>query len=159
MTKQGKIVKKDVQTLPSMDSAFDDFRREMESMMMRPWPWPGMWHLSGEEIRMPLCDMADKGDRYELQMEVPGIEKDKIDVKATADAIEVSGRRSEEVEEKKKDYVYQERSRRSFYRKITMPDEVEPSKISAKMTNGVLVVDLPKKASAKSRQSTKVEVK
>lgn len=158
MTKSGKIIKKERLPSSSVNTALEDFRREMENMI-RPWPWPGVWNFPKEEIRMPLCDLVDRGDKYELQVEVPGIEKDKIDVKATTDAIEITGRQSEGMEEKKKGYVYKERSQRSFYRNIPVPDEIEPSKISAKMTNGILVVDIPKKAPAKSRQAIKVEIK
>ena len=46
---------------------------------------------------------------------------------------------------KNRDYVYNERSHRSFYRRILTPQEIIPSKINAKMTNGILNVELPKK--------------
>jgi HSP20 family protein len=155
MTKPSKLVKRE--SLPSrFDDMFGDFRTEMERMMR---PWPLMWrfpHLE-EEMRIPLCDMADKGDKYELQVEVPGIAKDKIDIHATEDAVEISGEHAEKVDEKKKDYVYHERSSRSFYRKIPVPEEVDPAKVTAKMNNGILVVDLPKKSPSKKKGS-KVQV-
>jgi HSP20 family protein len=51
-------------------------------------------------------------------------------------------------------------SHRSFYRKIPVPEETVPSKIDARMNNGILVVKLPKKNPTKSREgATKVEVK
>lgn len=155
MTKPGKLAKRE--SLPTrFDDAFEDFRTEMERMMR---PWPLMWRFPHfeAEMRMPLCDMADKGDRYELQIEVPGIDKDKINVHATEDAVEVSGQHSEKVEEKKKSYVYNERSSRSFYRKIRVPEEIDPAKVVAKMNNGILTVDLPKKSPSKKKGS-KVQV-
>ncbi len=36
-----------------------------------------------DRYKLPLCDVADKGDKYEVNLEIPGIDKDKIDVKAT----------------------------------------------------------------------------
>ena len=160
MTKSIRPVKKEVEYLPvSLERVFEGFRREMESMMK---PWPELWGLSQMEgARAPLCDMKERADRYELQVEIPGIEKDKIEIKASSGAVEISGEQSEKVEEKRKAYVYNERSRKLFYRKIRMPEEIDPSKVSANMNNGVLVVDLPKKAPAKSRkeETTKVEVK
>lgn len=151
MTKPGKLVKRE--SLPSrFDDVFEDFRTEMERMMH---PWPLMWRFPRleEEMRVPLCDMADKGDRYELQVEVPGIDKDKVNVHATEDAVEISGEHTEKVEEKKKNYVYNERSSRSFYRKIPVPEEIQPEKVTARMTNGILVVDLPKKSPSKKKGS------
>jgi HSP20 family protein len=104
--------------------------------------------------------MVDKGDKYELQLEIPGIDKDKIDVKATKNSVEISREQSEKSEEKKKDYVYNERSYRSFHRKIPIPDEIVPSKIDAKMNNGILQIHLPKKNPTKPEEdTTKVEIK
>ena len=109
---------------------------------------------------MAVCDVVDKGDKYELQVEVPGIEKDKIDVKATKDAIEISGEKSEKTEEKGRNYLYNERSYKSFHRRIAIPEEIIPSKIEAKMNNGVLVIDAAKKTPTKVEEKmTKVEVK
>lgn len=157
MTKRDKLAKRS--ELPSrLDDVFEDFRKEMEGMMRQ---WAGMLRFPRIEpdIRMPLVDMADRGDRYELQVEVPGIEKDKIDVKATIDSVEISGEHAEKVEEKKKGYVYSERSQRSFYRKIPVPDEVDPSKVTARLNNGILTVELPKKEPTKQgKHATKVQV-
>ncbi|HXP51888.1 MAG TPA: Hsp20/alpha crystallin family protein, partial [Bacteroidia bacterium] len=86
--------------------------------------------------------------------------KDKIDVKATKNSVEISGEQSEKAEEKKKNYLYKERSYRSFHRRIPIPDEVLPSKIDAKMNNGILQIQLPKKIPTKAEEeTTKVEIK
>lgn len=92
-----------------LDDIFENFRREMESVL-RPWQsgfrFPSLFD---GETRVQLCDMTD---RYELQLEVPGIEKDKINVKATGHSVEISAEKSEKTEEKRKDYIYSERSHR-----------------------------------------------
>lgn len=144
-----------------MDRIFEDFRRDMESMF-NSWPYSmAEWHLPFDgEARLPACDMDDKGDKYELQLEIPGIDKDKIDVKATKNSVEISAEQSEKVEEKKKNYVYNERSYRSFHRRIPVPEEILPSKINAKMNNGILQIELPKKSPTKpEEETTKVEIK
>jgi HSP20 family protein len=160
MTKSGKIAKREAKPLAYLDDVFENFRKEMESAL-RPWQSGFKFQsLFDGETRMPLCDMADRGDRFELQVEVPGIEKDRIDVKATGHSVEISAEKSEKTEEKKKDYIYSERSHRSFYRKVPVPEEIVPSKIDARMNNGMLVVKLPKRNPAKSgKEATKVEVK
>ena len=104
--------------------------------------------------------MLDNGDRYELQLEIPGIDKDKIEVKAKKNSVEIFGDQSEKTEEQKKDYVYNERSYRSFHRKIPIPEDIVPSKIDAKMNNGILQIHLPKKNPTKpEEETTKVEIK
>jgi HSP20 family protein len=148
-----------------IDGIFEDFRREMEGMFhswpysMADWRFPVFAELD-REIRLPVYDMVDKGDKYELQLEVPGIDKDKIDVKATKNSLEISAQQEEKTEEKRKNYVYNERSFRSFHRKIPIPDEILPSKIDAKMNNGILQIQLPKKIPTKAEEeTTKVEIK
>jgi HSP20 family protein len=160
MTRSNKIAKREQsKTLSYVDDIIENFRREMESAL-RPWqsfrlPFPSLFD---GETRVPLCDMADRGDRYQLQIEVPGIEKDKVNVKATGHSVEISAEKSEKTEERRKDYIYSERSQKSFYRRVPIPEEIVPSKIDAKMNNGILVIELPKKNPTRSEE-TKVEVK
>lgn len=145
-------------------SVFDNFMREMERMT-RPWSFPMDWQFpsifEARDMRMALYELADRGDKFELQVEVPGIEKEKIDLKATKYSIEISGKHSEKTEEKKgKRYLYTERLYRSFYRNVSLPEEIVPSKVAAKVENGVLKVDLPKKTPTKGEgEATKIDVK
>jgi|SRR5919199_2929 HSP20 family protein len=159
-----------------MDDIFDSFRTDIEDMMM-PWSSSSssLWDwrfppLSATDdiqdqitVRMPIFDMVDKEDKYELKVEVPGIEKEKVKVKATEDSVEISGEQSkeEESEDKRKRYVYNERSYNSFYRKIPVPEEIVSSKVTAKMSNGVLHIELPKKNPTKleDEEGTTVEIK
>jgi HSP20 family protein len=157
-----------------MDDIFDTFRTDIEDMMM-PWSsssslWD--WHFPSlpttEDIqdqitvRMPIFDMVDKEDRYQLKVEVPGIEKEKVKVKATENSVEISGEQSkeEESEDKRKRFVYNERSYNSFYRRIPVPEEIVSSKVRAKMSNGVLHIELPKKNPTKleEEEGTTVEI-
>jgi HSP20 family protein len=146
------------------DSIFDSFRREMERMMVRPWSLPTEWEFpslfEARDMRMALYELVDRGDRFELQLEVPGIEKENVDVKATRYSVEISGKHSEKNEEKRKRYVYSERLFRSFYRNVPLPEEIIPSKVSARVENGILRLELPKKSPTESeRETTRVEVK
>ena len=148
---------------PRFESMFDNFRRDMERMMTSPWSFVGGWDFpsfsEAKDMRMALYDLVDRGDRYELQVEVPGIDKEKVDVKATRHSVEISGKHSEKTEEKGKRYLYTERLYRSFYRNVPVPEEIVPSKVSAKMDNGILKVELPKKVPTKSDEEARIEVK
>lgn len=147
-----------------LDRIYENFRLDLERTF-RPWmttawdfEFPSFFGES-KEFRMALCDLVDRGDRYELQVEIPGIEKEKIDVKATKHSVEISGKQSEKTEEKSKNYVYNERSYKSFYRRVSIPEEIISSKVSAKMNNGILNVELPKKTPTKAEEeSSKVKV-
>lgn len=159
-----------------MDNIFENFRKDIEdtitpwSSSLWDWRFPSVFGgiddaVEEEEmmVRMPIFDMTDKGDRYELQIELPGIEKDKTNVKVTKDSIEISGEQSMEEKEvnKRKRYLYKERSYKSFYRNIPIPEEIISSMVTAKMNNGILNVELPKKTPTKleKEEATKVDIK
>jgi len=135
-----------------------DWRLPRETGMLRPYATEEDGTLS----RTPLVDMVDKGDRYLLSLEIPGIDKDKIQLNPTDDTIEISGEQSEEErgEDRTYNYIYNERSYKSFYRSIPIPEEILPSKITAKMNNGILQVDVPKKSPIRpAGGSTRIEIK
>jgi HSP20 family protein len=151
-----------------LNDVFDNFRREIEeatnpwsSMLDRRFPRPYAMEEEGTISRTPLVDMVDRGDRYNLRLEIPGIDKDKIQLNATEDAIEISGEQSEEEsnEDKGHNYIYNERSYKSFYRSIPIPEEILPSKITARMNNGILQIEIPKKAPSRhAGGSTRMEI-
>jgi HSP20 family protein len=158
-----------------LNNLFNSFRRDIEDVTnpwssMLDWRFPREFGIlrpyrteedEGILSRIPLVDMVDKGDRYHLRLEIPGIDKDKIQLSATEDSIEVSGEQSEEesTQDKGRNYIYNERSYNSFYRSIPTPEEIIPSKISAKMQNGILQVYVPKKEPSRpAGGSTRIQI-
>ena len=158
-----------------LNNIFDRSRRDMQDVMnpwssMMDWRFPREFGMlrpyrreedEGILSRTPLVDMVDKGDRYYLRLEVPGIDKDKIQLNATEDSIEVSGEQSEEEssQDKGRNFIYNERSYNSFYRSIPIPEEIVPSKINAKMQNGILQIEIPKKEPSRpAGRSTRIQI-
>ena len=145
----------------AFDDIFESFRKDMEDTFIFP-KWSSLGRreelISDLETRLPLCDMEDLGDKYEVTLEAPGIPKDKITIKAGIDHIDISGEQEKKTEEKGKNYLYNERSYSSLKRRIPVPEEIIPSKIDAKMENGVLHIQVPKKTPTKTEE-TKVEIK
>jgi HSP20 family protein len=145
----------------AFDDIFEGFRKDMEDVLFFPrWNFLDRRNelVSDLETRLPLCDMEDLGDKYEVTLEAPGIPKDKINVKAGTNYIDISGENEKKIEEKRKNYLYNERSYSSLRRRISTPEEIDPSKIDAKMENGVLHIQVPKKTPTQNKE-TKVEVK
>jgi HSP20 family protein len=144
----------------AFDDIFESFRRDMEDAFYLPGR---IFERGGElspdlETRLPLCDMEDLGDKYEIALEAPGIPKEQINIKAGVNYIDISGEQEKKTEEKRKNYLYNERLYSSLRRRISTPEEIVPSKVDAKMENGVLRVEVPKKTPTKN-QETKVQVK
>ncbi|MEO9320634.1 MAG: Hsp20/alpha crystallin family protein [Nitrososphaera sp.] len=151
-----------------LDDVFEDFRQEIERMVSGSLPalafpapgFAGSALIERDLPRLPLCDMVDRGSKYELYVEVPGIDREKIKVHGTRGGVEISGEQSEASSEKARNYVYNERSFKSFYRNIATPEEIIPSKIAARMANGILTVEMPKSPSAAVKErGVRVEIK
>ncbi len=104
------------------------------------------------------CDLADKGDKFVLTADLPGMEKDEVSVNVTDGEIEISAEHEESKEEKRKDYIRQERSQIRYERTLSVPEEIVGSKVTAKVSNGVLTVELPKKTPTKVEAPIPVKV-
>jgi HSP20 family protein len=155
MTESDKDAKNEliVQTQP-FENIFGNVVQEIENAM-RTWstsPWmPSLFEYNG--LRLPLCEIIDKGNHYELHIEVPGMSKENVKVKAQSHCVEVSAKKSKKIEEKDKERIYTERSKSSFYRQIPLPEEIIPQKVKSRVKNGVLFVELPKKRSANRKKA------
>jgi len=136
---------------------FLEFLDEVDSMMRNIAPL--RWRSLLPESRIPPCDCVDQGDRYVITMEVPGIDKDKVNIYVNRNGVEVKGEALTEEEEKGKYYVHKERKYRSFHRYLNLPEEVVPFKGEAKMVNGILEIVIPKKSPKPEEKPVKLELK
>lgn len=158
---KSSIARKNALIPTAFDNIFDSFRRDMEDVLsLTKWPFQstGNGLVSEFTSRVPPCDMEDLGDRYEITLEAPGIPKEKITINAGVDHIDISGEEEKKTEQKRKNYLYNERSYSSLRRHISTPEEIVPSRIDAKMENGVLHVQIPKKTPTRNEETT-VQVK
>jgi HSP20 family protein len=106
----------------------------------------------------PASDVIESKDEIVIKAELPGIDEKAVDVEIESGVLTIKGERNAEKETEEKGYRRVERSYGSFLRSFTLPPSVEPEKVSATFTNGLLEVHLPKKEGAKPR-SIKVDVK
>lgn len=145
------------------DDLFDNFRQDIEDTFFTPFMNPfktfGTARSMGLiETRVPLCDIIDKGDKYTISLEVPGIQKDKIEVKATEEYITVSGIEEKKNEKEEEDYVLRERTYSSFSRKIPFSENIIPAKVDASVENGILKIEVPKQKPT-SIEETSIKIK
>jgi HSP20 family protein len=155
--------KREVMVRKPFDELFDNFRQDMEDAFFTPFINPLKTFGTPRsmdliETRIPLCDIQDKGDRYSISLEVPGIQKDKIEVKATEEYLTISGIDEKKNEEEEDNYVLKERTYRSFSRNIPFPENIVPSKIDATVENGILKIEIPKQKPT-SIEETKIKIK
>ncbi len=103
-------------------------------------------------------DIRDEGDRYVMEAELPGFEREDIKLDLNGDTLTLSAEHSSETEDKSdKSYIRRERSFGSYRRTFDMSD-VDTSRIDAEYKNGILYMNLPKKQST-APTSRRLEIK
>lgn len=107
----------------------------------------------------PAVDLEETKDAYIVKSDLPGLEKDKIDLTVRENVLTIEGVRetASKTEDQKKGYYAQERSYGSFARSLSLPGPVDESKISAVYKNGVLTITLPKVPGQSSAQKVAVQ--
>jgi HSP20 family protein len=137
----------------NIDRMFEDFL----GRRLRPF-WPERWWPSaGFEIATPSVDLYEEKDDIVVKAELPGMEKDNIEVNLSGNRLTIKGEKKQEEEVKKEGYYRSERSYGSFVRNLELPREVQIDKVKAAFKNGILEVRLPKTEKAKKKE-TKVKV-
>lgn len=103
----------------------------------------------------PAADLYETEDAYVAEMELPGFERENINVTLEQGVLTVTGNRSGEREESEGEYHLRERRTGRFQRSFRMPESVNVDDVEAHFSNGILEVRMPKAAEARSR---KIEV-
>ena len=106
--------------------------------------------------RTPAVDVRELKDEYLMEVELPGLTENDIDLNVEDTILTLSSSKEEDKEEKKEGYLIRERCSREFSRTFVLPKDVDREKINAEFKNGMLVVSIPKKPEAKPR---KIDVK
>ena len=142
------------------DRLFEEFRRSFDDLLSPFFP---MTHIIEEETALPIryatVDLIDNGDSYTVTAELPGFNKDMVDVQVTKDGVTIRAERREEKEEKRKNYLHRERAYSKMQRFIAFPEEVLPAKAEGSMKDGVLELKIPKKEPKAAESPHKVELK
>jgi HSP20 family protein len=100
----------------------------------------------------PSADAASGMEDYEINMELPGVSADDIDVSLNDHVLTVKGEKKSSREEKTKTYYFSERSYGAFQRSFRLPGDVNTDQIEAAFVDGVLTLSLPKTGGAAQAQ-------
>ena len=102
----------------------------------------------------PAVDIKEEEGAYRVQVDLPGLKKEDINIEVNENRLAISGERQFEQEEKRDDYHFVERSYGRFHRAFNLPSSVDANKIDATYKDGVLEVTLPKKEEVKPKKVT-----
>ena len=136
-------------------SPLADFRREIDDIFDRFFG--RSIALRDEEIFTPRIEVAEDEKSYLVKAELPGMDKNDIEVTLDDNVLTLKGEKKEEKEEKGKKSYYKETRYGSFYRQIPFPESIDEEKVNAKFKKGVLSLVIPKKE-AKNKKSIKIDV-
>jgi HSP20 family protein len=104
---------------------------------------------------VPPVDIYEYLDRFELYVDVPGIDPNKVDLTLEGGVLTLSGQRQEPNGHKPAEDAQYRRIERGvghFYRRFVLPDTVDSERVNAAGKDGVLRVTIPKQAKAMPRR-------
>ena len=100
----------------------------------------------------PNYDITSNGDKYIIEMEVPGIKKSEIDIEIQDQVIKISAKK--DVENNSQSNI----SSREFEKEFNLPDDAVEKNISANLKNGILEIKIPRKAEVRTK-AIKIAIK
>ena len=135
--------------------------REMERMIEQATKdidhsiWPPALSVGP---RFPAMDIKDEGDHYLVEVDLPGLSKEDVEVMVGEGVLDITAKRESNREESDEGYIRRERGFVSFHRRLNMPDDATEEKLEAKLEDAVLQVRV-QKATEGTEKRKKVEVK
>jgi len=109
----------------------------------------GPWFATGRNA--PAVNMWEQADALQVELEVPGVKADQVDLAVAENELTIKIQRPETADENVT-YHRRERPVGSFQRVIRLPLPVDSQRVAADLRNGVLRITLPKADSARPRK-------
>ena len=103
---------------------------------------------------VPAVDIIEEKDRFVLRADVPGVKPEDIDVNMENGVLSVAGERVHEATASKDGLRRVERVSGKFYRRFTLPESAQADEISARSSDGILEVVIPKQPEVQARRIT-----
>jgi HSP20 family protein len=104
----------------------------------------------GEQFVMPAASVMENGDSYLLQVEMPGVNKEGLEISVENNELTITGRRSMPAIEGT--LIHRESRSENYRRAFELDPSIDTAKIGAKIEQGVLTLTLPKAEQVKPRK-------
>ena len=106
---------------------------------------------SGIYSNYPAAELTEAENALVLKLELPGMDKNEIEIEATAKSISISGDRKSEIADKTEDKTHSEFRYGSFKRVIALPVRIQNTEVKAEYIDGILNLKLPKAEAEKNK--------
>ena len=139
-----------------IESALSDFDRYMDSFFGGNFLTPSDRNFSGNYSfqRFPV-DVRETETAYFLEAELPGFDEKDVEVRLDNSTLTIESKKeetsSDATDRTDRGYLIRERRLSSFSRSFKLPENIDPEGISASFKNGVLSLEIAKKAEAQKR--------
>ena len=150
--KKGQVIPRVSRDITPFDDMDRMFNRLFGTRMLRPFDWtfPEWARLHEFEEQMPAIDVIDRDDEILVRAQIPGMEKDQVEVTVADEYLTIKGEKREEKEEKG-EFYRSEIHYGSFSRTVHLPGTVDGEKAKAKYDAGLLEIRIPKVEKVKKR--------
>ena len=105
--------------------------------------------------RSMCCDIKELDDKYVMEIDLPGVKKEDIDISLDNGLLTISAR-AEEAKEDKGKYIVKERRMQTCQRSFRVGDRITKDNVRATFENGVLTLTIDKKGG--EPKDTKIDV-
>ncbi len=126
--------------------------RDLHAHLPNAWGFPAAVGLSIEGSAPAPADVVDLGESFELRVDLPGVPKEKVDLRVTGETVHVTAPTEPAPSEEGRTYLRRERSETGFHREIELPEPVRSDEVKARFENGVLTISVPKAHPVKERR-------
>jgi HSP20 family protein len=106
---------------------------------------------------LPAMDVSETGENFIIKAELPGMEKEDVEISVSGNLLNLKGEKRKEKEEKSEHHHQIERYSGVFQRSFRFPGSIQIDKVKATFDKGILTITLPKAEEAKTKQ-IKIEV-
>ena len=132
-------------------SLFDQLQHEMHRMPVHKNAENDNCNVATSEW-VPAVDIKEEDNQYLLIADIPGVDPKDIDIYMENNVLTIKGERNSELKTEKEGFKRIERQHGAFYRRFTMPEDINAEGIQANSDHGTLTLQIPKQEATKARK-------
>lgn len=137
---------------PAFRNPWAEFERIRHGLDELSRSYADTGRVQGRANVYPPLNIYEEADKLVITAELPGVKTSDIDLSLEGETLTIQGKRERRQTEPGVSYHRREIESGGFSRAIALPSKVNPDQISARLTNGILTIALPKASAVTPRQ-------